>query len=233
MRRAAKAEAPVDGRRSHRSGSARAVRRSAESTRPTARPANLRERLLACTTAIIRKDGLAFVSLRAVARRARVSHGAPAYHFHSKAGLLAAYAQQGYERLSANVERALKHGGGDPAVDLRIIGCAYIAFAIENPEHFAIMFRDEFHEPGNAGLDAAANRALGLLRGVLARCVSEKRVRTNDFDALLAASWAVAHGHASLWLSGRTLKRFAGADPAKFAERVIGLFVDSIVVSSK
>jgi AcrR family transcriptional regulator len=233
MRRPGNAEASADGRRSRGAAKPRAARRSAESTRRVARPANLRERLLSCTTAIIRKDGLAFVSLRAVARRARVSHGAPAYHFRSKAGLLAAYAQQGYERLNAKVERLLKQGGGDPARELRLVGCGYIAFAIENPEHFAIMFRDEYHEHGNAGLDAAANRALGLLRGVLVRCVSKKRVRTDDFEALLAASWAVAHGHASLWLSGRTLKRFGGADPAKFAERVIGLFVDSIIADGK
>jgi AcrR family transcriptional regulator len=189
----------------------------------------LRERLLACTTAIIRKDGLAFVSLRAVARRAGVSHGAPAYHFRSKAGLLGAYARQGYERLVAKVERAIHRAGGDPAAELRATGCSYVEFALANPEHFAIMFRDELHDGADAELGVAANRAIGTLRGVLGHCIERKLLRAEDLEITLAASWAIAHGLACLWLAGRMPKRFAGADASKFAERVIAFYVAAIL----
>jgi AcrR family transcriptional regulator len=227
MRRPGRAKPSVDAHEARARGPSKR-RPTAPRARAT-RPGNLRERLLACTTAIIRKDGLAFVSLRAVARRARVSHGAPAYHFRSKAGLLGAYAQQGYERLTAKVERALKGVEGDPAAELRAVGCAYVEFAIANPEHFAIMFRDELHEQGDAALAAAANRALATLRDTLKRVASRKLIDAGDFDTALAASWAIAHGLASLWLAGRFPKRFGGAEPTKFVERVIAFYVDAIV----
>ncbi len=227
MRRPASAEPVADARATRARSPSRGRAPTPQARTP--RPRNLRERLLACTTAIIRKDGLAFVSLRAVARRARVSHGAPAYHFRSKAGLLAAYAEQGYERLTTRVEHARRQVAGDPAAELRATGCTYIAFAVDCPEHFAIMFRDELHEQGNAALDATANRALGSLRDVLARCASSKLIRSSDFEVALAASWSIAHGLACLWLAGRIPKRFAGANPAKFAERVIAFYVDGII----
>jgi AcrR family transcriptional regulator len=202
--------------------------------RPTTRPTrrrrpDLREHLLECTTAIIKRHGLAFVSLRAVARRARVSHGAPAYHFRSKAGLLTAYAEQGYRRLSAAVARATERAGVDPARRLVAVGRAYVAFAVANPEHFTIMFRGELHDRGDEGLRREADRALGMLRDAIAACVAGGLLRTPDPEAALAASWSVAHGLAVLWVQGRMPRRVAEQDADAFAERVLSLYVAALL----
>src|SRR5687767_6451184 len=60
---------------------------------------DLRAALLLATDQLIRERGLGEVSLREVARRAQVSHGAPAHHFGNKAGLVTAFAAQGFDRL--------------------------------------------------------------------------------------------------------------------------------------
>src|SRR6266545_2647250 len=51
---------------------------------------DLRRALLAAAVAAIEERGPAAISLRDLARRANVSHAAPAHHFGDKAGLLAA-----------------------------------------------------------------------------------------------------------------------------------------------
>jgi AcrR family transcriptional regulator len=48
---------------------------------------------------LVEEEGIEAVSLRAVARRAAVSHSAPYHHFATKAELLAAIAAAGFDRM--------------------------------------------------------------------------------------------------------------------------------------
>jgi AcrR family transcriptional regulator len=56
-------------------------------------------RLLAVTEEILREKGLHKFTLREAARRAGVSHGAPAFHFKDASGLLTAFAAEGFRSL--------------------------------------------------------------------------------------------------------------------------------------
>ena len=69
---------------------------------------NLREVLLEKAADAIEEDGIGALSLRAVARRAGVSHGAPAHHFRDKTGLLTALATQAMGRLRAALSHAAR-----------------------------------------------------------------------------------------------------------------------------
>ena len=60
---------------------------------------SLRDRLLQITTELLAEQGVAAVSLREIARRAGVSHGAPLRHFPSLANLLAIVSAEGFRRL--------------------------------------------------------------------------------------------------------------------------------------
>ena len=61
---------------------------------------DLRRTLLAETASAIAEDGVAKLSMRALAKRAGVSNAAPAYHFGDKSGLLTALAAEGFDRLA-------------------------------------------------------------------------------------------------------------------------------------
>jgi AcrR family transcriptional regulator len=69
-----------------------------------------RRALIDATVAAIEEHGLAGVSLRAITRRAAVSHAAPAYHFGDKAGLFTAVALEGFELLQRAMNDALTQG---------------------------------------------------------------------------------------------------------------------------
>ena len=61
---------------------------------------NLRAVLLEAALAEIAERGPQALSLRELARRAGVSHAAPAHHFGDKPGLLTAIAAEGFRRLA-------------------------------------------------------------------------------------------------------------------------------------
>ncbi|WP_206336565.1 TetR/AcrR family transcriptional regulator, partial [Pseudomonas viridiflava] len=60
---------------------------------------------------VLREDGVDGLSLRDLARRAGVIHGAPRSHFVDRQALLDALAVLGFERLTTAVRRALSGSG--------------------------------------------------------------------------------------------------------------------------
>jgi AcrR family transcriptional regulator len=168
---------------------------------------NLRREILDAALATIAESGPTALSLRDLARRAGVSHAAPAHHFGDKAGLLTAIATEGYERLGAALRQAAPEG-------FLAVGVAYIEFAISHPAHFTVMFEPGlFHEDDRALRDAR-RETTGLLYGPAA-------TEFPDRDTLRVgiAGWSFAHGFASLWLTGNLQHRF-GDDPIAAARAV-------------
>jgi AcrR family transcriptional regulator len=69
-------------------------------------PETLRDRLVEAALGILSEEGIEALTLRSVARRAGVSHGAPARHFRSLADLRAEVAAVGFRLLSEAVEKS-------------------------------------------------------------------------------------------------------------------------------
>ncbi|MEO1267762.1 MAG: helix-turn-helix domain-containing protein [Myxococcota bacterium] len=81
--------------------------RSSESRSPGQHHGDLRRALLKAAMEEIEASDGAAPSLRAVARRAGVSPGAPYHHFKGKAGLMAAVAMDGFVKLGEQQQLAL------------------------------------------------------------------------------------------------------------------------------
>ncbi|WP_018786111.1 TetR/AcrR family transcriptional regulator [Micromonospora sp. CNB394] len=172
---------------------------------------DLRRVLLGTAADAIAESGPAALSLRELARRAGVSHAAPAHHFGDKAGLLTAFATQGFDLLADALRQA-----GDDLLDT---GVAYVGFAVRHRAHFDVMFRPELYRAGDPELAAARARSGELLRGGVSRHTG----REPDADAL--AAWSIVHGFATLWLSGALPPRL-GDDPEAAARTVIRRLFD-------
>jgi AcrR family transcriptional regulator len=143
---------------------------------------DLRRTMTAAAAEAVAERGPAALSLRELARLAGVSHAAPAHHFGDKAGVLTAVAAEGFTLLSAALTEA-----GD---DLLAAGIAYVRFAVAHPGHFAVMFDRSLLHGDDAELRAAEQASASALAEL-----------TPDAESARAA-WSVAHGFASLWLSG-------------------------------
>ena len=166
---------------------------------------DLRRALLDAAAEAINEDGPSALSLRALARRAGVSHAAPTHHFGDKAGLLTALAVEGYDLLADELieEWSASHSFLEQ-------GVAYVRFALRHRAHFEVMFRPDHYHAEDPDVIAARNRAgHALYAGVADRPAPTPPPPGSPGDTQPAgireaglAAWSIAHGFATLWVSG-------------------------------
>src|SRR5689334_2430086 len=101
----------------------------------------LREALLQAAERVLERDGLAGLTLRAVAREAGVSHAAPTHHFGDLTGLLSELAAVGYRQFNAAMGAA--NASGTPQEKGMASAKAYVAYAQAHPGMYGLMFRTE------------------------------------------------------------------------------------------
>lgn len=116
---------------------------------------NLRAVLLDHAVVVLRESGVDGLSLRDLARRAGVSHGAPRTHFLDRQALLDALAEWGFRRLSDEVQHAIG-GADDVAGRFGRVARAYVGFAVEDAALMELMFQAKTGGRAGGVRDAAA-----------------------------------------------------------------------------
>jgi AcrR family transcriptional regulator len=163
---------------------------------------DLRAALLQAAEEILRSEGMQGLTLRAVARRAGVSHTAPAPHFGDLTGLLSELAALGFRRYNARLAAAYAEPGArTPNV---AVAHAYVSFARDNPALFLLMFRPERLDYTRPALREALDDARAqLMRTAEVAAVAPER-GAPDLAAIgrAAGNWAVVHGFALLLIDG-------------------------------
>lgn len=155
---------------------------------------DLRADLLRRAAEVIDRDGVADVSLRALAREAGVSHAAPRHHFATRVGLLTALAAEGFRLLAERLRQA------DAGGDFVEVGVAYVQFAADLPAHFDVMFSPDLLDAADPDLDAAQQEAFSVLRQGVEALAAHGSVA--DATAAVVAGWSLVHGLATLESTG-------------------------------
>ncbi len=175
---------------------------------------DVRAALLDAARAELAEHGRAGISLRAVARRAGVSHAAPKHHFGDRAGLLTAIAAEGFDGLTAALASA-EIGDGGPEERLNALGRAYVDFGLRHPALFDLMFRPAELHRDDPELVRAQSGALTALSSVAAE-IAPIETAASGIPLLALTSWALAHGLVVLARDG-ALQAAAGTRPADTA----------------
>ena len=170
----------------------------------TAKPyhhGDLREALIVAGRKLMEEKGLRGFTLRECARRASVSHAAPAHHFASIDALLTEIATRGFHELTQAMIAEARRSDGTPAGRLVAQGVGYMAFAAANSALFRLMFSLEAEQLEVPALAAAiaATHALHreAIEAVIPDAPAEVKQRMVDF------AWASVHGFISLVLEGQ------------------------------
>ena len=167
--------------------------------------------LLEAAVEAIEEVGPAALSLRDLARRAGVSHAAPAHHFGDKAGLLTAVAADGFRRLAATLGEAYRATGS-----FLEVGVAYARFAVAHRAHFEVMFRPELYRADDPALAQARDAARSLLYPPAAEAADGSG---GDELRAAVAAWSLVHGLVTLWLN-HNLPPQLGDDPEQLVREV-------------
>jgi AcrR family transcriptional regulator len=175
---------------------------------PRARPyhhGDLANALLDAGEAELAEKGIEGFSLRGVAKRAGVSHAAPAHHFRDVDGLLTALAARGFERFVARQAAYGRKARREPLAQLQALGLAYVDFALDNPAVFRLMFGSKRPDFAAQHLGQAARAAFENMVRHVAEVTGNPHRPETDRAALIdvGAVWATAHGLADLLVAGR------------------------------
>jgi AcrR family transcriptional regulator len=219
---AAAKTAPARGRRRAGRGGPRAAVKAA----PYHHGA-LQEALLVAAERVLERDGLAGLTLRAVAREAGVSHAAPAHHFGDLTGLVSELAAIGFRQFNAAMTAA-DLAGGTAAEKIIARAKAYIGYAQAHPGMYGLMFRTERLDMTRPALCDAARASFAGLAGSIGAQRQEQisaEALTLEQAATIARAWSLVHGFTMLLLDGRLadiLKRLPeGTDVATLLDGML------------
>ncbi len=166
---------------------------------------DLRRVILDAAERRLTENGVEGVTIRACARDAGVSPGAPIHHFGSLKGLLSTLAAHGFDMLVTRLD-ADRDEKADRSADVLLVG-AYVAFAVSNAKLFDLMWRDDVLDLGHAGLQSARERSLERLKGLSDPLADERTARLGA-----VRNWSLAHGLALLLISQRMVAALGSKD---------------------
>lgn len=172
---------------------------------------DLERALVAAARAILEKDGIEALSLRAAARAVGVSPAAPYHHFADKDALLAAVAAEGYRDLTAAMEARMTREAV-PNRRFLATGAGYVAFATANPALFRLMFGGSGHRfSTHAGLAAAGIAAYDVLAQAAGEAASAAGRDPATIPMTMLTAWSLVHGLAMLILDAEVSPQTYGA----------------------
>ncbi len=167
------------------------------------RHGNLREAILITSLQIIAERGVENLSIREVAKKTGVTHQAPYRHFKDKSALLAALAQDGYEKLYVQMNNALE-GAQNPLIQLHKLGESYLLWAFNAPDHFRLMFSHNTPDFAiSQDLQTAANNISSLVYAVVGKNQEANIIRANTTESIARQFWAAVHGVSILFINGQ------------------------------
>ncbi|WP_189951229.1 TetR/AcrR family transcriptional regulator [Streptomyces roseolus] len=160
----------------------------------------LRERLVRTGVALVDAEGAQALTLREIARRAGVSHGAPRRWFPTHLDLLSAIAREGFAELAARVaetDREADRTDAGPRARAELLARCYLAYAAERRGMYELMFRHDLLESGRLGL---RETSLPLFARLTALVAGLRPAAVTGVDPVTAAGalWANLHGLAQL-----------------------------------
>lgn len=188
--------------------SAIVVSMATKAPRPGYHHGDLRRTLIDVATAVVETEGEDAVSVRDIARRAGVSAAAPFRHFRDKEELLDAVAAEAMVRFRKLMDEATREVVGEPLLEFRALGLAYVRLAVRHPKLFALAFR-------RAGADPAGAESIRESRARVERARAKGAIVDADPDLIVLAAGAMTQGLCRMIVEGQL-----GKVTVKEAERL-------------
>ncbi|HEY7031056.1 MAG TPA: TetR/AcrR family transcriptional regulator [Thermomicrobiales bacterium] len=179
----------------------------------------MREAILESTRRLIATEGIAHLSMRAIARDLGYSPAALYEYFPAREDVCRALYFEGADGLAGRMARALAALPADvsPAEAMGELGRAYRAYALENSELFRLVFSSTV--AGFTPNEIELGRSKGgfdLLIATARRGIEAGQFVSMPPEVVAAACWASVHGFVMLELSGLLAAR-AGTNASEGA----------------
>jgi len=208
-------------------GSARAGRRQRNARGQGAR---LTEEIVSAALALIERTGSdEAVTLRAVAREVGIAAPSIYARFADRDAIIIAAVLRVFDELTDAIEAGVESAGQDPVHRL-VGGCeAYVAFGLEHPARYGVLFSErrlamqdyckpvQLSHDGKPVLEFGAE-SFALLVQAIEDCVEAGASASTDVVADATAVWVAMHGTVTLRTA---LPGFPWPDPDQFVREYV------------
>jgi len=162
----------------------------------------LRQAILTAAGELFLEQGYERFSLRKVAERIGYSPTTIYLYFRDKDDLLFTVVEEGYVRFSQQLAAAAE-GQVDPWERLIALGRAYVAFGLEHPVYYQLMFmqRVDFLMQKPRGESQPRIASFQILRQTVQQAIDDGILRPGDAENYSDVLWALVHGMVSLAIS--------------------------------
>jgi AcrR family transcriptional regulator len=184
---------------------------------------DLRAALLRAGEEELAERGYYGFSLRGTAKRAGVSHAAPAHHFRDSRALLTALAAHGFARLSDAMRAAMSEAAPDPAGQFVASAIGYLRFGLRNPALLQLMFGPERPPDADPELQRQGSACFAILTDTLGAFARTAVTEHEPGREMTAQAWSLVHGYTMLAVAGRL--DFLGAPSPAELERHLARIV--------
>jgi AcrR family transcriptional regulator len=194
---------------------------------------DVRERLVEGGMRILERDGLQSLSVRSLAAEVGTSTMAVYTHFGGMTGVIDALADEAFARFTRVLTDAEQTD--DPVRDFFVMGAAYRAFALANPQRYQLIFgttspasvvgqRTDVTSTGSATDRAEWAESFEALRNAVRRMIASGRIRDDGELNVAGRLWSLVHGAVMLELAG-----FFGHEGHGLTHVLAPLTVDCVV----
>lgn len=173
---------------------------------------NLKTALVEAGLEIIEAEGLAGLSLRAIAAKVGVSHTAPKNHFGSLRGLLTAIGTEGFRLHAAAMREGVAEASGRKA-RLEAAMRGYVRFAETHPHLFQLMFSPQSCDFADTDLIAQGRESYAVLADISTGLNWDKALPPDGQQRTEMMLWSMVHGYAMLRINGNFVPRMGGTPP--------------------
>lgn len=185
---------------------------------------DLREALLDAAHQLLAEDGVDGFTLADACRRAGVSTAAPYRHFADRQAVVEALVERGFDTLEARM-RARADGHPLGSIDrIVLIGQAYVAFAVEDPALFRLMFGRSPDPDPVEPMDQVGDSCFGAVLEAITALQQQRGLQSGDQLDLAMPLWAVVHGVAMLLIDGAFARKAPDVDPEALIDRTTRRF---------
>ncbi len=145
------------------------------------------------------EHGVEGVTIRAVAREAGVSHGAPVNHYKDRRALLTALAKAQFVELLASIEGKLASAEDVSGTRVEVFAKVMMDFGFLYPNRYSLLWRADLIDHTDPELLNVMNRIYDRLCEEFSKA---PRDRAFDKDTYAVAFWSMVHGYVDMRLSG-------------------------------
>jgi AcrR family transcriptional regulator len=163
---------------------------------------DLRASLIKATVEMINKQGVEAITMRSLSNWVGVSRTAAYRHFSNKMDLLTATATEGFKQFSLALRVARLDYSEDELGRFRLMGQAYVQFAIEHSAYYSLMFSDASIQKTDT-FEKASSAAFAELVDILVTLQEANRIKDEDPKMQANFVWSLMHGFSSLLINGK------------------------------